>query len=188
MLDVAAEELEVDARRPRDRRHGQHQASRARRREVDPDRRPRARRPLQARPHDLRPRHVPQAERSYPVPETGADGPATLPGARLHGRRGRGRRRDRRGRRSCRMHNVYEVGRAINPAMVEQQIDGGAWMGMSHALFETTEPYYPDRDHGPRDFSEYLMPGPARHRRRSSRRSSSCPPPTARTAPRASAR
>ena len=44
------------------------------------------------------------------------------------------------------MHNVYEVGRAINPAMAKQQIEGGAWMGISHALFETTEPYYP----GPR--------------------------------------
>ena len=41
------------------------------------------------------------------------------------------------------MHNVYEVGRAINPAMAKQQIEGGAWMGVSHALFETTEPYYP---------------------------------------------
>jgi CO/xanthine dehydrogenase Mo-binding subunit len=59
------------------------------------------------------------------------------------------------------LYNVYEVGRAINPGMAAQQIEGGAWMGMSHALFETTEPYYPARDHGPRDFSEYLMPGPA---------------------------
>src|SRR5919108_4921099 len=59
------------------------------------------------------------------------------------------------------MHNVYEVGRALNPAMATQQIEGGAWMGISHALYETTEPYYPDREHGPQDFSEYLMPGPA---------------------------
>jgi Aerobic-type carbon monoxide dehydrogenase, large subunit CoxL/CutL homologs len=33
-------------------------------------------------------------------------------------------------------------------------------MGISHALYETPEPYYPDPDHGPRDFVEYLMPGP----------------------------
>ena len=58
------------------------------------------------------------------------------------------------------LKSAYEVGRAINPRMVEQQIVGGAWMGMSHALFETTEPYYPDRAHGPVDFNEYLMPGP----------------------------
>jgi CO/xanthine dehydrogenase Mo-binding subunit len=59
------------------------------------------------------------------------------------------------------MYNVYEVGRALNPAMATQQIEGGAWMGISHALFEATEPYYPDPEHGPEDFSEYLMPGPA---------------------------
>ena len=44
--------------------------------------------------------------------------------------------------------------------MVEQQLVGGAWMGMSHALWETTEPYYPERTHGPVDFNQYLMPGP----------------------------
>ncbi len=59
------------------------------------------------------------------------------------------------------MYNVYEVGNALNPAMATQQIEGGAWMGISHALFETTEPYYPAREHGATDFSEYLMPGPA---------------------------
>ena len=55
---------------------------------------------------------------------------------------------------------AYEVGRAMNPKLVEQQLVGGGWMGMSHALWETTEPYYPDRSHGPVDFNEYLMPGP----------------------------
>src|SRR6188472_3523588 len=75
-------------------------------------------------------------ERSYPEPETGEVTVLAL-------------------------HNVYEVGRAINPAMAKQQIEGGAWMGISHALYETTEPYYPVRDHGPTDFEEYLMPGPA---------------------------
>jgi CO/xanthine dehydrogenase Mo-binding subunit len=60
-----------------------------------------------------------------------------------------------------RLTSAYEIGRALNPAMVEQQIVGGAWMGMSHALYETTEPYYPDRAHGPKDFVSYLMPGPA---------------------------
>jgi CO/xanthine dehydrogenase Mo-binding subunit len=60
-----------------------------------------------------------------------------------------------------RLDNVYEVGRAMNPAMAHQQIVGGAWMGVSHALYETTEPYYPDRAHGPLDFCDYLMPGPA---------------------------
>jgi CO/xanthine dehydrogenase Mo-binding subunit len=58
------------------------------------------------------------------------------------------------------MHSAYELGRAINPKLVEQQLVGGAWMGVSHALYETTEPYYPDRAHGPLDFNQYLMPGP----------------------------
>ena len=58
------------------------------------------------------------------------------------------------------INSAYEVGRALNPKLVEQQLMGGAWMGMSHALWETTEPYYPDRAHGPEDFNTYLMPGP----------------------------
>jgi len=58
------------------------------------------------------------------------------------------------------MNSAYEVGRALNPRMVEQQLVGGAWMGMSHALWETTEPYYPERTHRPTDFNQYLMPGP----------------------------
>ncbi len=57
------------------------------------------------------------------------------------------------------VNSAYEVGRALNPKMVEQQLIGGAWMGISHALYETTEPYYPNRDHGPTDFNQYLMPG-----------------------------
>src|SRR4051812_12759000 len=62
--------------------------------------------------------------------------------------------------RVLKLTNAYEIGRAMNPALAHQQIVGGAWMGMSHALYETTEPYYPDRANGPLDFSEYLMPGP----------------------------
>jgi CO/xanthine dehydrogenase Mo-binding subunit len=58
------------------------------------------------------------------------------------------------------MNSAYEVGRALNPRLVEQQLVGGAWMGMSHALWETTEPYYPSRAHGPIDFNTYVMPGP----------------------------
>jgi CO/xanthine dehydrogenase Mo-binding subunit len=58
------------------------------------------------------------------------------------------------------MKSAYEVGRALNPKLVEQQLRGGAWMGMSHAAWETTEPYYPDRSHRPVDFTHYLMPGP----------------------------
>ncbi|HTU52799.1 MAG TPA: molybdopterin cofactor-binding domain-containing protein [Acetobacteraceae bacterium] len=63
--------------------------------------------------------------------------------------------------RVLKLTSAYEIGRALNPMMVEQQIVGGSWMGMSHALYETTEPYYPDRAHGPVDLAGYLMPGPA---------------------------
>jgi CO/xanthine dehydrogenase Mo-binding subunit len=55
--------------------------------------------------------------------------------------------------------SAFEIGRQVNPALVKGQIVGGAVMGMSHALYETTAPYYPSPDHHPRDFSEYLMPG-----------------------------
>jgi CO/xanthine dehydrogenase Mo-binding subunit len=99
-------------------------------------------------------------ERSYPVPETGEMNPdscqahaCTVAEVEVD---------DETGIVDVlAMYNVYEVGRAINPAMATQQIEGGAWMGVSHALFEATEPYYPAREHGPEDFEEYLMPGPA---------------------------
>lgn len=59
------------------------------------------------------------------------------------------------------LNSAYEVGRALNPALVQGQIAGGAWMGMSHALYETTAPYYPAIDESPADFNHYLMPGAA---------------------------
>ena len=99
------------------------------------------------------------AERSYPDPETGKMRPATtyahactIAEVEVDTETGE--------IEVLSLKNAYEIGRALNPRMVEQQIVGGAWMGMSHALYETTEPYYPDRAHGPVDFNEYLMPGP----------------------------
>ena len=58
------------------------------------------------------------------------------------------------------MTSAYEIGRAINPKLVEQQLVGGSWMGMSHALYETPEPTTPTRARVRGDFNEYLMPGP----------------------------
>ena len=58
------------------------------------------------------------------------------------------------------LKSAYEVGQQVNPALVEGQIRGGSLMGMSHALYETTHPYYPAIDHMPGGFSEYVMPGP----------------------------
>lgn len=57
------------------------------------------------------------------------------------------------------IRSAYEVGQQVNPTLVMGQIVGGAWMGVSHALYETTDPYYPAPEHRPKDFSEYLMPG-----------------------------
>jgi CO/xanthine dehydrogenase Mo-binding subunit len=58
------------------------------------------------------------------------------------------------------LKSAYEVGQQVNPALVEGQIRGGSYMGMAHALFETTHPYYPQVDHMPTSFSEYVLPGP----------------------------
>jgi CO/xanthine dehydrogenase Mo-binding subunit len=58
------------------------------------------------------------------------------------------------------LKSAYEIGRVVNPALVEGQIRGGSVMGMAHALYETTHPYYPSVDHMPGGFSEYLLPGP----------------------------
>ncbi len=55
---------------------------------------------------------------------------------------------------------AYEVGRAVNPKLVEGQVVGGAFMGMSHALYETTDPYYPSIEHKPTNWTEYTLPGP----------------------------
>ena len=157
MLEVAADELEVDAGDLETDGKGNIHVKGA------PDRGHRRVRggaggAFQARPHHLRARHVHEAEE-------------------------RGRcRRPARWTPTCHAHactvaevevddetgevrvlslkSAYEIGRALNPKMAQQQIVGGAWMGMSHALYETTEPYYPDRNCGPIDFNEYLMPGP----------------------------
>ncbi len=58
------------------------------------------------------------------------------------------------------LKSAYEVGRQVNPALVKGQIGGGSFMSMSHALYETTAPYYPAPDHHPGSFSEYVIPGP----------------------------
>ncbi len=61
------------------------------------------------------------------------------------------------------MTSTYELGRALNPKLVEQQLVGGAWMGMSHALYETPEPYYPDTRLRAARFQRISDAGPGRH-------------------------
>ena len=56
---------------------------------------------------------------------------------------------------------VYDVGRAINPTLLEGQIEGGAIMGLGLGLLEESYPYYPSPEHRGGEFGSYL--GPALH-------------------------
>lgn len=58
------------------------------------------------------------------------------------------------------LKSAYEIGCEVNPALVKGQITGGSFMGMAHALYETTAPYYPVQEHNPSSFSDYVLPGP----------------------------
>ena len=53
---------------------------------------------------------------------------------------------------------VYDVGRAINPTLVEGQIEGGAMMGLGLGLLESSYPYYPSVEHRGGQFGAYLGP------------------------------
>jgi CO/xanthine dehydrogenase Mo-binding subunit len=57
-----------------------------------------------------------------------------------------------------RLIQVYDVGRAINPMLVEGQIEGGAMMGLGLGLLEEAYPYYPSADHRGGEFGAYLAP------------------------------
>lgn len=57
-----------------------------------------------------------------------------------------------------RLASAYEVGRQINPTMVQGQITSGAVMGMAHALTESVFPYYPSHEHHTGSFAEYMLP------------------------------
>jgi CO/xanthine dehydrogenase Mo-binding subunit len=56
------------------------------------------------------------------------------------------------------MLQVYDVGRAINPTLVEGQIEGGAMMGLGLGLLEECYPYYPSVEHRGEQFGSYLAP------------------------------
>jgi CO/xanthine dehydrogenase Mo-binding subunit len=57
-----------------------------------------------------------------------------------------------------RLIQVYDVGRAINPTLVEGQIQGGAVMGLGLALLEESYPYYPELAHRGAEFGRYPAP------------------------------
>ena len=56
------------------------------------------------------------------------------------------------------MVQVYDVGRAINPTLVEGQIEGGAIMGLGLGLTESSYPHYPSPEHRGGEFGAYLGP------------------------------
>jgi CO/xanthine dehydrogenase Mo-binding subunit len=57
-----------------------------------------------------------------------------------------------------RLVQVYDVGRAINPTLVEGQIEGGALMGLGLGVLEQSYPYYPSAEHRGEQFGAYLVP------------------------------
>jgi CO/xanthine dehydrogenase Mo-binding subunit len=61
--------------------------------------------------------------------------------------------------RVIKLTQVYDVGRAINPTLVEGQIEGGALMGIGLGLLEQSYPYYPELEHRGGEFGTYLAPG-----------------------------
>lgn len=58
----------------------------------------------------------------------------------------------------ARLVQVYDVGRAINPMLVEGQIEGGAMMGLGLGLLEQAYPEYPGAEHRGDQFGAYLVP------------------------------
>ena len=60
--------------------------------------------------------------------------------------------------RCTKLIQCYDVGRAINPALVEGQIEGGAIQGLGLGLLEECYPYYPSTEHRGSDFNSYRVP------------------------------
>jgi CO/xanthine dehydrogenase Mo-binding subunit len=58
-----------------------------------------------------------------------------------------------------RLWQCYDVGRAINPTLVEGQIEGGAVQGLGLGVLENCYPYYPSAEHRGGQFGSYLAPG-----------------------------
>lgn len=54
--------------------------------------------------------------------------------------------------------SAYDVGKAVNPLLVEGQIEGGSVMGLGMALMEDLTPYYPTTKFQPGSFMDYMVP------------------------------
>jgi CO/xanthine dehydrogenase Mo-binding subunit len=57
-----------------------------------------------------------------------------------------------------RMVSAFDVGGAINPMLLEGQIEGGAVMGMGAALMEDLYPHYPTPEGQPTNLNTYVIP------------------------------
>ena len=146
ILDIASKELEIDAGRPRDRRRRGDREGRAA--EEDQRRRRRRRGDLQLRRADqrlvdgaqaVRRRRRRRPARSRSSRTRRSRTPRASPTSRSTTRPARSS--------SQKMVQVYDVGRAINPTLVEGQIEGGAMMGLGLGLLESSYPYYPSVEH-----------------------------------------
>jgi CO/xanthine dehydrogenase Mo-binding subunit len=60
--------------------------------------------------------------------------------------------------RVTRLVQCFDVGLAINPTLVEGQIEGGAIQGLGLGVLETSYPYYPSVEHRGAAFGSYLAP------------------------------
>ena len=56
------------------------------------------------------------------------------------------------------MVSAFDAGGAINPTLVEGQIEGGAVMGMGAALMEDLYPHYPTPEGQPTNLNTYVIP------------------------------
>jgi len=61
--------------------------------------------------------------------------------------------------RVTRLVQCYDVGKAINPTLVEGQIEGGAVQGLGLGVLESCYPFYPSVEHRGGEFGTYLAPG-----------------------------
>ena len=61
--------------------------------------------------------------------------------------------------RVTRLVQCFDVGKAINPTLVEGQIEGGAMQGLGLGVLESCYPYYPSVEHRGGEFGTYLAPG-----------------------------
>jgi CO/xanthine dehydrogenase Mo-binding subunit len=57
--------------------------------------------------------------------------------------------------------SAFDAGRAINPLLVEGQIEGGTIMGMGAALMENLYPQYPSLEGQPSNLNTYVIPSAA---------------------------